>query len=764
MRKFLLAMVLISIAACTTNKNERQPATSSELSLGQKAIGVLLRRDMDVRKFNVNQVGTRVNLDHYYPGDNDHKEKMFKDLIDAPKHDFALLLDISERRKSLLANNLINTGVDVDSGINCSQIMTYPHRTANGQCYYHGLENVLARDPEKGKDDKKFATMPRVGDNEQKFGRNISKDIVNEALKNYGVNVGPNPQLISEKLLMRKSGTIRPAPPVNILIAAWLQAQNHDWFSHGKNQDLKKSPIEIAGHSGASATVHGDREFAQAQDFRQKMLIPKTAVETPEQKARPQDENTGYNYTSRNHLTHWWDASQIYGNNQATINKVRTNPVTGKPYDENSATWGFIAVDMQKRQLYYEKDQNGRPTTPITGFHDNWWVGLELIHSLFAMEHNYVAKELRQKNPNMDAERIFQTARMIVSALIAKIHTIEWTPATLDNKALHAGMFANWYGLKGAAGIEFKSQFLRQAMGILSSSLQHAVSGLTGPNTLHLYNVPFTLTEEFVAVYRMHPLLPEKIDVWANLNAKGQKKATIPVEDTVFRKAKGLLDSHSTLDLMYGFGTGHPGLVVLNNYPTFMKNFVAERNFKNERGESSDLQLDMGAMDIVRDRERGVPRYNQFRVALGLPPISSFNELENSETLREVYGKTGDSDNVDQLDLLVGNLAEKRYNAYAFGNTQFFIFALMASRRLMGDPFLSDYYTPEFYTKWGFDHVEKESMATVIVRHYKELEPALRGIKNAFRPWNPVFNDVKTQMAKIIEKEAAETPQVEETF
>ena len=195
-----------------------------------------------------------------------------------------------------------------------------------------------------------------------------------------------------------------------------------------------------------------------------------------------------------------------------------------------------------------------------------------------------------------------------------------------------------------------------------------------------------------------------------------------------------------------------------------MKNFVAERNFKNERGESSDLQLDMGAMDIVRDRERGVPRYNQFRVALGLPPISSFNELENSETLREVYGKTGDSDNVDQLDLLVGNLAEKRYNAYAFGNTQFFIFALMASRRLMGDPFLSDYYTPEFYTKWGFDHVEKESMATVIVRHYKELEPALRGIKNAFRPWNPVFNDVKTQMAKIIEKEAAETPQVEETF
>lgn len=781
-----LSSVVLFVVGCAVMQKQdgRWPASTSFV---QKIIGRILGKEMDVDKYPVEQVGTRVNIDHHYfvdPKDRDnpqkqadHKEKKFNELLSAEKMDFALLLAISEHRKRLLKQNLHNTGVDIDESIDCGRMMSYPHRTTKGQCYFHGLEDRLARDPEKGRDDKKFASMPRVGDSEQKFGRNIEKDVINETLEKYGVDVGPNPQLISEKLLMRKDGKIRAAPPVNILVAAWLQAQNHDWFSHGKNRPIKENPIAVPGHPTAAKNVHGDSQYAQAQDFTKGMLIPRTAVESDEQKSRRQDENAGYNYTSRNNVTHWWDASHIYGSDQATIDRMRTNPVTGKKYDADPKTKGFIAVDMQNKRLYY--DQNG---LPITGFHDNWWVGLELIHSLFAMEHNYVAGQLAKRNPGMDAERIFQTARMIVAALIAKIHTIEWTPATLDNHALHAGMYANWHGLKGARGIEFKSTLARRAIGVLSESMQHAISGLTGEYSLHLYNVPFTLTEEFVAVYRMHPLLPERIDIWEGLNAKGRKKKSIPVEDTVFRKTKAVLDSTSTTDLMYGFGTGHPGLVVTHNYPTFMRNFIAERNLKhgcqgkgeNERCPGSDTQMDMGAMDIVRDRERGVPRYNQFRRALGLPPVSTFDQLvqdkEDAEILREVYGQKNGEDNVDELDLLVGNLAEKRYHAYAFGNTQFFIFALMASRRLMGDPFFSDYYTPKYYTDWGFNHVEYETMAMVIKRHYPELAKVMKDkdgkeIQNAFRPWAPVYDDVKATLANLIKEEAKQKPpEVDDTF
>ena len=52
--------------------------------------------------------------------------------------------------------------------------------------------------------------------------------------------------------------------------------------------------------------------------------------------------------------------------------------------------------------------------------------------------------------------------------------------------------------------------------------------------------------------------------------------------------------------------------------------------------------FDMGTVDIVRARERGVPRYNQFRRQLGLNPIQSFDDLTDDANVRNelksVYG------------------------------------------------------------------------------------------------------------------------------
>ena len=40
-------------------------------------------------------------------------------------------------------------------------------------------------------------------------------------------------------------------------------------------------------------------------------------------------------------------------------------------------------------------------------------------------------------------------------------------------------------------------------------------------------------------------------------------------------------------------------------------------------------------MDIFRDRERGVPRYNQFRRLLHKEPVKSFDELTDNPVWRE---------------------------------------------------------------------------------------------------------------------------------
>jgi hypothetical protein len=59
----------------------------------------------------------------------------------------------------------------------------------------------------------------------------------------------------------------------------------------------------------------------------------------------------------------------------------------------------------------------------------------------------------------------------------------------------------------------------------------------------------------------------------------------------------------------------------------------------------------------------------------------------------------------------------------------------MASRRLKSDRFFTDDYRPEIYTQFGMDYVKKNSLLTVLQRHYPHLSRPLEGVTNAFHPW-----------------------------
>ena len=94
--------------------------------------------------------------------------------------------------------------------------------------------------------------------------------------------------------------------------------------------------------------------------------------------------------------------------------------------------------------------------------------------------------------------------RLINTAVMIKIHTIEWTPAILNNTALRTGMRVNW----GLDPGKETWDWLR-ARNITSNPGIKALVG--GPTKLR--GVPFSLTEEFVSVYRMHPLLPDFLKI-----------------------------------------------------------------------------------------------------------------------------------------------------------------------------------------------------------------------------------------------------------
>jgi hypothetical protein len=241
-----------------------------------------------------------------------------------------------------------------------------------------------------------------------------------------------------------------------------------------------------------------------------------------------------------------------------------------------------------------------------------------LLLTLFVKEHNLICDHLKQKYPDFTEQQLFDHARLINAALMAKIHTVYWTPAILPHPATVKALNSNWYGLLGRRFKNF--------IGRIGDS--EALSGIIGSSTDH-HAAPYYLTEEFVSVYRMHPLIPDEVDFYSlEDNRFLMQKNFFEISGN---RTRALNDAMSMEDLFYTFGITYPGAITLHNYPRFLQHLV------RDNGEVFDL----AAVDILRDRERGVPRYNRFRELLGKNRVKSFDEITSNQVwadeLREVY-------------------------------------------------------------------------------------------------------------------------------
>jgi hypothetical protein len=93
---------------------------------------------------------------------------------------------------------------------------------------------------------------------------------------------------------------------------------------------------------------------------------------------------------------------------------------------------------------------------------------------------------------------------------------------------------------------------------------------------------------------------------------------------------------------------------------------------------------------------------------------------------------------MEAVDLMVGLYAEPLPRGFGFSETAFRIINGMASRMIERDRFFTIDYTPDVYTQAGLDWIENNDMSSVLLRHFPELAPALRGVENAFAPWTSV--------------------------
>jgi len=602
--------------------------------------------------------------------------------LPGPASKWAKILKLGRMRDTLFENNLVRTypeGVKTGYADGQTQVPEFARRWRTAD----GTWNDLRPDAD-GKID------PMVGAAYTRFFRNLGDD---RGLA--GVSRRENPATnpvsvreVSRKLLAAKGPRVE-FPFLNMWGAAWIQFQNHDWISHGSNDVQRVDRIPLAEDDPL-------REYGVDHlEIRASMPDP---TRTPADAELPD--------TFLNEVTHWWDGSQIYGSDWEAQHSLREH-VAGRMLVTDD---GLLPVD----------EETGAERT---GFMRNWWVGLAMLTTIFVKEHNAIAAMLAEKHPDWDDEALFQTARLINVGTMARIHTIEWTPAILPNEALLDGMHANWFGLVTSLFGGERKQVLED-IPITSRELGGIVGNVQGECPR------YGLAEEFVSIYRLHSLLPDEIRM---IDLDGTSVGTVPLALTRHAQSPALFATYGFEGLARTFGEQSACQLVNNNYPDTLRNISVPGH----------PLADLGAFDVYRDRERGVPNYNQLRRELGLNPVESFDDLTDDRecvaALREVYGADASGrDNVDDMDLLVGTLSEgHRPTGFGFGETLFQIFIMNASLRLLADRFFTLDYRAEVYTPEGLAWIDNTRFKDVLLRHLPALaDTGLANVDNAFEPWD----------------------------
>ena len=637
----------------------------------------------------------------------------------------------------------------------------------------------------------------------------------------------PNPQLISRTLFSRDqtrsvncnegrgSATglstcdYEKANSFNVLAAFWIQFMTHDWFSHAREGRNAPSMMSMGCTEELQKAIK-----CRPEDQIGEALIDRTDPGTF-------DNGKSFKKAQRrtlNRVTAWWDASQIYGYDETSRKRVKRDgakllmhPIGQEPSDPKAkAIWkqGYLpaleASDRDHMNPLWEGQE-------ATAFPDNWSIGLSFFHNVFAREHNKFVDYFRSQDPKDDSgirtpekpkpedvlpygkvtdEELFEIARLVVSAEIAKIHTTEWTTQLLYDEALHRGMNANWSGLFDryplvSDAVESLMGRMKRSGDLAAANLKYSAfaggPGIFGmrneirdcwhivfcPNTYeypkpedinggtHHFGSPFNFPEEFITVYRLHPMVPDLIE-YRKFDQPDHIAEAIPVVETFRKKATTTMHDKGLANLALSMGRQRLGRLTLLNHPQFLQNL---------RIDEAGHQIDVAALDIMRDRERGIPRFNEFRRQYGLRTLTSFDDFIDESLLdaakkdpakqkeldrqtdlvkkmRAVYGRhkcdkakvittaqkrriatpegvrwepiddclghpnATEVDNVEDLDTVVGWLAEPvRPHGFAISETQFQVFILNASRRLFSDRFFTSSFTEQFYSKVGVEWV-----------------------------------------------------------
>lgn len=323
-----------------------------------------------------------------------------------------------------------------------------------------------------------------------------------------------------------------------------------------------------------------------------------------------------------NDITHWLDASNIYGSTKQEAQQLRDTIDPSKLLVHKKGNLLPKCSDSRERSkvetcigcdlVSLTNDKVVPDTCYFSGdSRTNEQPGLTVMHTVWLREHNRISTQLARINRGWNRDRLFHEAKRIVTAEYQHMVYKEWLPIILGRETM-------------------------QRLGI--EPVRKGYSSNYNPD------LDPRITNEFAsAAFRfghsmIHSSIPRRGDqnetiIAIDLNAAFDKPFMNPI--TVDHILRGMLTEE-----------------VLAWDPNF-SNGIREHLFEDE--------LDLMALNIQRARDHGIPGYTKYRSLCGNSiKTRNFESLArdgivsaaSARKLKEVY------DNVDDIDLFVGGTFE----------------------------------------------------------------------------------------------------------
>lgn len=323
-----------------------------------------------------------------------------------------------------------------------------------------------------------------------------------------------------------------------------------------------------------------------------------------------------------NTVSSYIDGFAIYGGSDDRLDWLREGPIDGDPTN-NYATLlsvdGFLPTgaarpDAETPTVELQGRLFANPADAVIAgdVRANENLGLTATHTLFLREHNRIVEQLPEE---MDEETKFQIARRVVSGLQQYITYEEFLPAM----GVDVG---DYNGYDAAVDPSITNEFA--SVGYRAHSAVHG---------------------EFEAELPLEDFTEEEL---AAIEAQGIE---VEVGEEAIEVAIPLNIAFGNPRLLPQLGLGH-----------MLAGFSSEAAYFND--EQIDNQLrsvlfqvpgpdvenpldcldgteiadcftgvnDLGALDLARAADHGMPTYNDLREAYGLPRVTSFTEITGEET------------------------------------------------------------------------------------------------------------------------------------